>query len=170
MGHTSHTAAPILYFFGLIAVSMTTTVCHAGDVPAGWSRHTDRMGFSIDHPAGWQVGAEPGRGGFQVAGPDRRGNQPGVDSVTIRPMFLEKRKLDARGAAALLSQLARDLHAHPDMVNAVNASQSWTAPRMAGRFVVTSCAGASLKEVAMLTWANSPKGATLIFYHLLAPE
>ncbi|HTS27218.1 MAG TPA: hypothetical protein VMH81_15180 [Bryobacteraceae bacterium] len=128
----------------------------AGSPPApgaaGWTNHSDPMGFSLSHPAAWKVDTDPKLGRLSLQG-DRG------ERVIIWPMFLEKRQLDDRQAGILVRQLAVKL----------DAQMPWSAPRVSGRFVVTGARTTQRKNAVMMTWANSQNGVSILLYSVAAP-
>jgi hypothetical protein len=68
---------------------------------AGWIAHDDAKGFAIEAPAGWNFSSESREGRILVQGP--QGEQ-----VIVWPGSIQQ-TLDARGAAVLVQQLARQV-------------------------------------------------------------
>lgn len=119
---------------------------------APWTTHHDPMGFAVDHPAEWRVATEAQLGRVTIQG--QRGER-----VIIWPMFLRNRQLDARAAAVMVRQLASKL----------DARMSWSAPRPTGGYVAISARSAERETAAVMSWANSQNGASIIFYNVGAP-
>src|ERR1017187_5637281 len=106
-----------------------TVSCHSAvsvQLPGGWTTHNDPAGFSVDIPAGWVVTADSTQGRIKLRG--TRGEQ-----VVIWPIFIEKRQLNADGAARLVMQLARRL----------DSSLSWTPANASGNVARVATKGAS---------------------------
>ena len=136
--------------------SRTTAVAARESPPppgtGGWVSHTDPMGFSLNHPAGWKVDTDAKWGRLRVQG-DRG------ECVIVWPMFVEKRQIDDLQAAVLVRQLASKLE--PRM--------PWSAPKASGRFVVTGARTAQRKNAIMMTWANSQNGSAILLYSVSTP-
>jgi|CZKF01.1.fsa_nt_gi hypothetical protein len=132
-----------------------TVSCHSAvsvQLPGGWTTHNDPAGFSVDIPAGWVVTADSTQGRIKLRG--TRGEQ-----VVIWPIFIEKRQLNADGAARLVMQLARRL----------DSSLSWTPANASGNVARVVTKGASSSGATVLTWSNTPTGASVAVYELVAP-
>jgi hypothetical protein len=119
---------------------------------AGWTTHTDPMGFAVQTPIGWQITTVPRFGRIFMQG--QQGEQ-----VVIWPMFLDQVRVNAAGAAIVVRQLARTLD--PQMPwGAAEVSEG--CARVIGR-------GPQQSGVTMIRWASSPAGTTLFVYGLEAP-
>jgi len=130
-----------------VSCRSATSLISAG----AWTTHNDPAGFSVDIPAGWVVTADSAQGRIKMRG--TRGEQ-----VVIWPIFIEQKQLNASGAARLVMQLARRL----------DSSLSWipaSAPGTAARVVAK---GASRSGATVLTWSNTPTGAAVMLYELIA--
>lgn len=117
-----------------------------------WITHEDPAGFSLNLPASWTVRADRQQGRVVVEGTERQ-------QAIIWPAFLEKQQLDARGAAALLLQLARR----------VDSSMGWGTPEKAGEGMRTFARG-ERSGVAFLRWTVSPEGTQILLFCVTAPQ
>jgi hypothetical protein len=77
----------------------------------------------------------------------------------IWPMFLERQQLDARGAAALLQQLARG----------VNGQMPWATPETSANVVRVVAKTSQRNATAMLSWAAGTGGTSVYLYCVEAP-
>ena len=77
----------------------------------------------------------------------------------IWPMYLERQQLDARGAAALLQQLARSL----------NGQMRWAAPEASANVLRVVAKTSQRNATAMLSWAVGPGGTSVYLYCVEAP-
>jgi hypothetical protein len=117
-----------------------------------WTTHNDPAGFSVDMPAGWSVIADSSQGRIKMHG--ARGEQ-----VVIWPIFIEQKQLNASGAARLVMQLARRL----------DSSLTWTPASASGNAARVVSKGAQRSGATVLTWSNTPSGASVALYELVAP-
>jgi hypothetical protein len=117
-----------------------------------WITHEDPAGFSLNLPASWTVRADRQQGRVLVEGTERQ-------QAVIWPGFIEKQQLDARGATALLLQLARR----------VDSSMAWGAPEKAGEGMRTFARG-ERNGVAFLRWTVSPEGTQILLFCVTAPQ
>jgi len=117
-----------------------------------WTTHNDPAGFSVDMPAGWSVIADSAQGRIKMHG--ARGEQ-----VVIWPIFIEQKQLNATGAARLVMQLARRL----------DNSLTWTPANATGNAARVVSKGAQRSGATVLTWSNTPSGASVAVYELVAP-
>lgn len=124
----------------------------AGAATNGWTTQNDPRGFSVDTPAGWNVAADAGTGRITVRG------QQGEQAV-IWPMFIEQQQLDARGAGALVQQLARK----------VDSQMPWGAAEPSQNVVRVIARGGQRSGAAMMTWASGPNGTAVYLYCVEAP-
>lgn len=122
-----------------------------GPVAAGWSRHSDPTGFSVDTPSGWTVTTDRQFGRITIAG--RQGEQ-----LTIWPMFVRDRQLDRNGAGAVLQQLARK----------INASLPWGKPEISANMARVIARNAQRNGVTLLSWRISPSGTAIYVYGIEA--
>src|ERR1700676_440045 len=119
---------------------------------AGWILHDDAKGFAMEAPAGWNFSSESRAGRILVQGP--RGEQ-----VVVWPGSIQQ-TLDARGAAALVQQLARQ----------VDGQMPWGAAAATGGAVRTIGKGSRMSGVAMMRWSSGEGGTSLLFYCVEAPS
>ena len=134
-----------------------TVVAAKGTAPPAatgeWSNHTNPMGFALTHPAAWKVSTDDKLGRVTVVG-DRG------ERLIIWPMFLERRQLDARHAGVLVGQLAAK----------IDAQMPWGQPKAVGRYMITTAHDARRKSTAILAFANSQNGSSILFYSVAAPS
>jgi hypothetical protein len=81
------------------------------------------------------------------------------EQVVIWPIFIEKKQLNAAGATRLVLQLARKL----------DNSLSWTPANASGNAARVITKGATRSGATVLTWFNTPSGASVAIYELEAP-
>ena len=145
-----------------------TGVCasSAAKVPAGavkssaqkapasgsWTTHNDPAGFAVDLPSAWTVAKDPATGRIAIRG--THGEQ-----VVIWPLLLQQTQLDARGASALLQQLARS----------VDPQMPWGQAQRVQNAVRVFASGGQRNGAALLSWANGTGGASAYLYCLEAP-
>jgi hypothetical protein len=117
-------------------------------------------------PDDWTVTADSRQGRIKLQG--TRGEQ-----VVIWPIFIEQKQLNATGAARLVMQLARRLD---NSLSWTPASASGNAARVIARGLPPSGAAgqrtgttASRSGATLLTWSNTPTGAAVMLYELVAP-
>jgi hypothetical protein len=118
--------------------------------PAGWTTHNDPKGFAMDAPPGWTF-ANDARGRIVLQGP--QGEQ-----VLVWPTSVPQ-SLDARGAAALVQQLARQ----------IDAQLSWTAAPATGSAVRVFAKGPQRNAATVMTWSSNATGSAVLFYCVEAP-
>jgi hypothetical protein len=137
----------------LAAICFFGVVCDALARPAtAWTTHNDPSGFSVDTPDDWRVARDAVNGKIVIQG------QQGERTV-IWPMFLERQQLEARGAAALLQQLARS----------VNGQMPWATPETSSNVVRVTAKTAQRNGAAMLSWAVGTGGTSVYLYCVEAP-
>jgi len=142
----------LLSTFFLLPFALSCRSAGPAQLPGGWTTHNDPAGFSVVTPAGWSVTADSAQGRIKMRG--TRGEQ-----VVIWPIFIEKKQLNASGAAQLVMQLARRL----------DNSLSWTPANASGNAARVIAKGASRSGATLLTWSNTPTGAAVTLYELEAP-
>jgi hypothetical protein len=125
---------------------------HAQTVANSWTTHNDPSGFSVNTPAGWTVARDAQQGRVTIRG--QRGEQ-----AVIWPMFIEQRKLDAAGAAALVQDLARK----------VDEQLSWTPAAPSQNVAHAFAKGGQRNAAAMLTWSAGTNGTEAYLYCVEAP-
>lgn len=118
-----------------------------------WASHNDPSGFVVDVPPAWTVAKDPATGRIVLRG--ARGEQ-----AVIWPLLLQHVQLDAGHAAALLPQLA----------GKVNPQRQWGRVQSMQGAVRAFASGGQRSGAALLSWANSPNGASAYFYCLEAPS
>ena len=147
---------PLLALVVSVLAGVAAAPATAQTTPARWTTHNDASGFSIDTPPEWSVARGTQQGSITVSG--RRGEQ-----AVVWPMFIDG-KLDARGAAGLVMQLARK----------VDSQLTWSplapAKGAKGNVVRVLAAGLPKSGAAMMTWSAVPKGTTVFFYCVEAPS
>ncbi len=119
--------------------------------PAGWITHNDAKGFAMDTPPGWNFANDARAGRILVQGP--QGEQ-----VVVWPASIQQ-ALDARGAAALVQQLARQ----------VDSQMPWGAAAATGGAVRAIGKSPQRNGAAMMTWSASTSGTSVLFYCVEAP-
>ena len=141
---TSHILA-VIYFLG--------SACDSLARPATtWTTHNDPSGFSVETPDDWRIAREAASGKIVIQG------QHGERTV-IWPVFLERQQLEARGAAALLQQLARS----------VNGQMPWATPEASANVIRVTAKTAQRNAAAMLSWAVGTGGTSVYLYCVEAP-
>lgn len=124
--------------------------------PAGaataWTIHNDPSGFSVDSPDGWSVTREAPTGKILIQGLQG-------ERTVIWPMFLSRQQLDARGAGALLQQLARS----------VDGQLPWSTPETSANVVRVIAKTSQRNATAMLSWAVGTGGTSVYLYCVEAP-
>ncbi len=119
---------------------------------AVWTTHADPSGFVIDLPSGWTLARDTKSGRITVRG-------VGGEQAVIWPMSIEQRQLDARGAAALVQQLARK----------VDDQMPWQSGDASVGAVRAFARGAQRSGIAMMTWSAAANGTTVVLYCVEAP-
>ncbi|HYL68278.1 MAG TPA: hypothetical protein VEX69_03855 [Candidatus Limnocylindria bacterium] len=117
-----------------------------------WTTHNDPSGFSVETPDDWHVSRDAASGKIVIQG--QRGER-----TVIWPMFLERQQLDARGAAALLQQLARS----------VDGQMPWATPEGSANVVRVIAKTEQRNATAMLSWAIGTDGTSVYLYCVEAP-
>lgn len=121
-------------------------------LPKSWTTHTDPSGFVVNLPAAWTIGKVSSSGQVVLRG-------TGGEEVMIWPLHLQQPKLDGKGAAAMVQELARQF----DVLMPWSAVQTTTnAARVMGL-------GAERSALAVLSWADGPSAASVCFYGIEAP-
>jgi Short C-terminal domain len=121
-------------------------------LPKSWTTDTDPAGFAVNVPAAWKIVKMRATGQIAVHG--TRGEE-----MLIWPLRLKQPELDARGAAALLRELARKF----DVLMPWGSVQGMrNAARVTGQ-------GSQNNATAVLSWANNAGGASVYFYGVEAP-
>lgn len=121
--------------------------------PKNWTTVNDPAGFVVSLPPGWTMGRVRATGQVVIRG--TRGEE-----LLVWPLRLKQPVLDARGAAALLQELARKFNVLMPW-GTVQSLQS--AARVTGQ-------GAQRTAAGILRWANNPGGASIYFYGVEAPS
>jgi hypothetical protein len=121
--------------------------------PANWVTHDDPAGFAVSLPAGWNLAAGHPQGRIVTAGP--QGQQ-----AIVWPMFIEKRQLDAHGAAILVRQLA----------HRADPAAAWGDPQPGASTVVRVLARGERSGVAVMRWNSAPEGAAVYLFCVTAPS
>ena len=121
-------------------------------LPKSWITHNDPAGFVVNLPANWTIGKAPSTGQLVLRG--TRGEE-----IVIWPLHLQQPKLEAQGAAILLQEFARKFDVLMPW-GEVQTTQNLT--RVLGQ-------GDERSGAAILSWANSPSGASVYFYGMEAP-
>src|SRR5579863_6383217 len=110
--------ATLLLAFLLAAARLTALAQES--TPQGWTTHDDSKGYSIATPPGWNFGStDPRSGRIALQGPNG-------EQLIVWPASVQQ-PLDARGAAALVQQLARQ----------IDGQMPWGAAAVSGRVVRT---------------------------------
>jgi len=135
----------------VLAVSCVGASAAAQVRPAGWTTHNDARGFAVDMPPGWSFSSDVRAGRILVQGP--RGEQ-----IVVWPASMQQ-KLDARGAAALVLQLARQ----------VDGQMPWGTASAASGAVRTIAKSPQRSGVAVMRWSNEPNGSSIALYCVEAP-
>jgi hypothetical protein len=147
MRRSPATSLSLVFLF--TAVSLTGFA--QAPAPLGWTTHTDPKGFSIATPPGWNFGGtDPRSGRVALRGPNG-------EQVIVWPASVQS--LDARGAAALVQQLARQ----------VDAQMPWGAAVASGSVVRTIAKTPQRSAAAVMTWSGGASGASFLFYYAEAP-
>ena len=107
----------------IVALVPASTLFAQAPAPAGWTTHNDAKGFAMDTPPSWNLASDARTGRIVVQGP--LGEQ-----VVVWPASIQQ-PLDARGAAALVQQMARQ----------VDAQMPWGSAAAAGNAVRTIAKG-----------------------------
>jgi hypothetical protein len=137
----------------LVAICILGFVCNSpARAATSWTTHNDPSGFSVDTPDDWRVARDSASGKIVIQG------QHGERTV-IWPMSLERQQLDARGAAALLQQLARS----------VDGQLPWGTPETSANVVRVTAKTAQRNAAAMLSWAVGTSGTSVYLYCVEAP-
>ncbi|MCX5880246.1 MAG: ankyrin repeat domain-containing protein [Deltaproteobacteria bacterium] len=119
---------------------------------AGWSTYSDPKGFFVKKPTGWNVSNDPQTGRIVIQGTQG-------ERVVIWPMFIEQQRLDGRGAAVVIQQLAHK----------VDPQLPWGTAEVSGNFV---CVVARLPQrigATIMTWEPVQNGTSICMYSLAAP-
>jgi hypothetical protein len=145
------------FLFAIVPVAILTfaaiaTIFAQAPTPAGWTTHNDAKGFAMDTPPGWNFSSDAQAGRIVVQGPQGQ-------RVVVWPASIGQ-TLDARGAAALVQQMARQ----------VDAQMPWGAAAATASAVRTIAKGPQRSGAAMMTWANSAAGTSVLFYCVEAPS
>lgn len=118
---------------------------------AGWTTHDDVKGFSMSTPPGWSFVSDGQAGRIVVQGPTG-------ERVVVWPASIQQ-PLDARHAAALVQQMARQ----------VDAQMSWGTAAATTGAVRTIAQGPQRSGAAVMTWSSSANRTSVLFYCVEAP-
>jgi hypothetical protein len=122
-------------------------------LPKSWTTDNDPSGFVVNLPASWTVGKLRATGQIVIHG--TRGEE-----IMIWPLRLKQPELDARGASAMLQELARKF----------DALMPWSAVRTMPSAARVIGLGSQRSATAVLSWANNSAGASVYFYGVEAPS
>lgn len=156
---------PLLLLISLLlaAASSYAATAPGSAATSGWITDASPLGISVAHPPAWKLYSDTKLGRITLEG-DRG------ERLILWPMFLENRQLNERAAGGLVRELAPKLEGQPAKPGAVApGALTWSASKSSGRFVMTTASTAQRKSAVILTWANSPKGATVLLYHISTP-
>jgi hypothetical protein len=118
-----------------------------------WTKVNDPAGFVVSLPPGWTTGRVRATGQVVIRG--TRGEE-----LLVWPLRLKQPVLDARGAAALVQELARKF----------NVLMPWGAVQTLPGAARITGQGAQRTAAGILRWANNPGGASIYFYGVEAPS
>jgi hypothetical protein len=133
-------------------VAVPRTESQPDILPRSWTTDRDPGGFTVNVPGNWSVIKLRATGQVVV-----RGTR--AEEVMIWPLRLKQPDLDARGAAAILQELARKF----------DALMPWGAVQTNRTTARVIGLGPQRTGTAMLSWANHPSGASVYFYGVEAP-
>ena len=121
-------------------------------LPVSWVTHTDPAGFAVNLPASWTIGKVGTTGQVLLRGAHG-------EEIMIWPLRAKQPELDSHGAAALVSELARKF----------DVLMPWGTAQTTRNVARVIGLGAQRSGTGVLSWANSPNGASVYFYGIEAP-
>jgi hypothetical protein len=140
--------------FALVLLALATSCSTVPDRraepdAARWLRH-EGEGFSLEHPAGWRVSADPRSGMVEAAGDGAR--------ASVRPFYV---------AAPLPADLA--VGALTEMAAEAEPGATWDKPVPAGDALKVSGTDGDDVIVASMSWSTGKRGTAGALYVAAAP-
>jgi hypothetical protein len=125
----------------------------AAPVPVSWITHSDPTGFVVNLPATWTIGETQSNGQVFLRG--SRGEE-----IMIWPLRVQKPQLNSRDTAVLTQSLALKF----------DALMPWGPVQNMGNVARAVGVGSERSGAAILSWADSPNGASAYFCAVEAPS